>query len=709
MKSGRLLGERYKIDRLLGKGGMGDVYLCEDTRLPGSRWALRELTLGEDDREGEIFEHEATQLARLSHPSIPHVIDFFGDGAKRYLVMEFVRGTKLGQVVEAEGAADQEEAVAWGRQLAGVVDYLHREAQPLLFRQLGPHNIMVTEERKLKLVDFGLARHLHRGNLPEGAPELYEAPEIRGLDQAGDQRADVYAVGATLFFLLTGFPPDGRAVASRRPQLARDLGAIVDKCLDPDPARRYQSAAELEAALAAVRFEEAPLPEQPARVPPAPRPPIRRETVPGWLNAVLLSATVMFVAGAALGLYRPASQPLDSPEFLAARTLYEQGAYARSWAAFEDILSRTPDSPLAAILAENSRLLSQGAEVVRIPVITSLQGVESEGVQLLYGLALCQRDENAAGRAVVLDVFDDQSRVERTLELAEAIAADARYPVLIGPFSSQHALAVAPLLNGARMPMIAPVVSDGKVDDAGPYIFSVSESDLPRVEILAHRFISAGFRRAAIFHDNERSVAAQDAVLFKEAFRRLGGTVVAEDSYNGAGGDFGAQVDDLLANDADCVFLSEYRGNVVGRFARRLRGTGADVPIATIAVANSQALVEAGGPAAEGILLSSHFHRELDYPEAARFLEDFQTLFGHLRVSHREANAYDSLALAMAALRDAGPDRQAVRDYLYSIGRTRPSFQGVSGEFAPGLRLERRKVFILEVRNGVYELNAYIR
>lgn len=708
MTPGSLLGERYRVERLLGRGAMGPVYLCEDIRLPGRRWALRELTLGAEDAEGELFEHEAAQLARLSHPNLPEVVDFFGQGRKRYIVMEFVQGDDMVTVVEARGPASPGQGLRWGRQLAQAVDYLHSEVKPLLFRQLGPENIILSTDRKLKLVDFGLANHL-RGHLPpHGAAQYYEAPELRSEQEpavgSGDQRADVYSLGATLYYLFTGTPPEPtrRSLGSARPSLPVGLARVVEQALDADPERRFQTARELDEALAAVVLDAAP--SGPRRAPP-----IRRPSSQWWLGPALALVTVAFMIAASLGVRQRREDTIDSPAFRAALRLYRHRDYRRAEAAFRKLLAHNPDDPLALILAQNSRILIGSVPFLRLPVVTSMHGADSEGVQLLYGLALCQRDLQASGQRFVLDVYDDRSRVDRTVQLAEEITDNPDYTVMIGPFSSQQTLAVAPVFDSAGMPMVAPVASDHRVTRSGPYVFTVCDTDDRRIEILADRYIAAGFRRVAVYHDVKRAVTVQDAAVFAKLFRRMGGRVVVDGGYAGVRPDFSGDIEHLRAGHADCVFLSEYRGRVVGRFARALRGSGSDIPIATIAVATSRDLVQAGGAAAEGILLSTYFHKDLHAPAARRFIEEFKRSFGHLRLSHREANAYDSMALAAKAIRVVGNDRHKIRDYLYSIGRTRPAYDGVSGKFAPSLHLNLRQAYILEVRNGVYELNSYMR
>src|SRR6266568_427507 len=170
LASGTELSGRYKVEKPVAAGGMGAVYRAIDTRF-NRACAVKEM-LDEFQSEAERvqavewFGREATLLLDLNHPCIPRVRDFFVEGGRHYLVMDFIEGRTLGDVLEKEGnvvgvngaqGVPEARARSWGQQICSVLNYLHRQSPPIIFRDLKPSNIMVTERDELKLIDFGIA------------------------------------------------------------------------------------------------------------------------------------------------------------------------------------------------------------------------------------------------------------------------------------------------------------------------------------------------------------------------------------------------------------------------------------------------------------------------------------------------------------------------------------------------------------------------
>ncbi len=227
LKSGEVLRGRYKVARIIGQGGMGSIYLADDLRLEGRQCALKEV---EHDRSlppeivqeaRDQFFREATVLARLDHPNLPKVSDFFSISTRDYLVMDFVPGHDLRTLmVEARSAnrfLPEAQVLNWADQLASALSYLHSQDPPILHRDIKPSNLKVTPAGVLKLVDFGLVKLLAPGEvtitvLQGQGTALYTPLEQYGGDSGHtDVRSDIYAFGATLYHLLTNeSPPDAR-------------------------------------------------------------------------------------------------------------------------------------------------------------------------------------------------------------------------------------------------------------------------------------------------------------------------------------------------------------------------------------------------------------------------------------------------------------------------------------------------------------------
>lgn len=223
VKSGEVLRGRYRIVERIGQGGMGNIYLAEDTRLKGRKCALKEV---EHDRNlpekilaeaRDQFLREATVLARLDHPNLPKVSDFFSVNEKDYLVMDYVPGKDLRTLMleaKAQGTfLNEQNVLDWASQLGEALTYLHRQEPPIVHRDIKPSNLKITPDGLLKLVDFGLVKLLAPDEetitIIQGQGTVLYTPleQYGGSESHTDVRSDIYAFGATLYHLLTNQPP----------------------------------------------------------------------------------------------------------------------------------------------------------------------------------------------------------------------------------------------------------------------------------------------------------------------------------------------------------------------------------------------------------------------------------------------------------------------------------------------------------------------
>jgi eukaryotic-like serine/threonine-protein kinase len=222
-KSGELLHDRYKIRKIIGQGGAGSVYLAEDIRLEGRLCAIKEVShdrtmpLDLQNQAREQFQREAVVLARLDHPNLPKVSDYFSVGSSDYLVMDYVPGkdlrTLLVEARQNSAYLDERDVLAWASQLSDALTYLHSQDSPIVHRDIKPSNLKLMPNGLLKLVDFGLVKMLVSEEVTltiiQGrGTALYTPLEQYGGDAGHtDIRSDIYAFGATLYHLLTGVAP----------------------------------------------------------------------------------------------------------------------------------------------------------------------------------------------------------------------------------------------------------------------------------------------------------------------------------------------------------------------------------------------------------------------------------------------------------------------------------------------------------------------
>lgn len=223
LKAGEVLRNRYKVRRIIGQGGMGSIYLADDLRLEGRQCALKEV---EHDRSlpvemlrqaREQFLREATVLARLDHPNLPKVSDFFSISGCDYLVMDYIPGKDLREIMlEASNKGeflDEHDVLNWAGQLADALEYLHSQTPPILHRDIKPSNLKLTPSGMVKLVDFGLVKILASDDmtltiLQGRGTVLYTPLEQYGGDAGHtDARSDIYSFGATLYHLMANQAP----------------------------------------------------------------------------------------------------------------------------------------------------------------------------------------------------------------------------------------------------------------------------------------------------------------------------------------------------------------------------------------------------------------------------------------------------------------------------------------------------------------------
>ena len=270
LTNGTVLHGRYRIVREIGHGGMGAVYEAIDSRLQNTV-AVKECRLPGVDAD-RAFEREAKLLAALRHPALPVVIDYFVEGKAQFLVMQFIEGDDLGKLLDHRRSRfPPAEVVVWARTVLDALCYLHDQEPPVVHRDIKPTNLKRTPRGEIVLLDFGLAK-----GRPEDAAmppadrsvfgyTLAYAPLEQILGRKTDARSDVYAVGATLYHLLTGYPPvnardRSRAVASGTPDplpaahlvgadIPENLGRLIARAMAIDEADRYGSARTMRAAL----------------------------------------------------------------------------------------------------------------------------------------------------------------------------------------------------------------------------------------------------------------------------------------------------------------------------------------------------------------------------------------------------------------------------------------------------------------------------
>lgn len=255
IKVGTVLNNRYELLKEIGSGGLSAVYLARDMRM-NKAWAVKivktEIYNKVNSFRDSIIQ-EAEMMKSFNHPSLPNVVDIIISSNCVAIVMDYVEGKTLENILKECGAQPVERVVGWTKQICDVLSYLHSLNPPHIYRDVKPSNIMLEPNGTIKLIDFGLMR-TYKPNQKEDTCYLgtrgYAAPEQYGGRGQTDCRTDIYGLGMAMHYLLTGVDPseppyETKLICQINPSLPKGLEYIVNKCIQINPQDRYQTCEEL--------------------------------------------------------------------------------------------------------------------------------------------------------------------------------------------------------------------------------------------------------------------------------------------------------------------------------------------------------------------------------------------------------------------------------------------------------------------------------
>lgn len=252
LEAGRVLrNSTLKVVSQLSSGGLSALYMCQ---LDGKQLVvLKEAMIPEHGAESvrekakELFEREAKLLMKLDNPGIVHVLDSFSEGERNYLLLEFINGQDLRQLVAQNGPQKEADVLEWAVQIAVSLKHLHEREQPIIHRDLTPDNIVMRNDGQAVIVDFGAANEFI-GNATGtfvGKHSFIAPEQLRG---KASTSSDIYSFGCTLFFLLTGTEPEALSPSNPKelaPNTSDELCELVESCTQLEASDRYQSIAQM--------------------------------------------------------------------------------------------------------------------------------------------------------------------------------------------------------------------------------------------------------------------------------------------------------------------------------------------------------------------------------------------------------------------------------------------------------------------------------
>lgn len=252
---GSIIDNKYEILKLIGRGGMSEVYLAMDVNL-NKQWAVKEIKK-ENTPESKIAVEsamiEAGLIKELDHPSIPRIVDILDYDEVVYIIMDYIEGEPLSHILSREEALSEDAVLIIAESICNVLIYLHSQEPPIIYRDIKPDNIMIAPSGTIRMIDFGIARRFR----PDTGSDTvclgtkgYAAPEQFSNDKQSDARTDIYSLGVTMYHMITGKKPTEEPyeiypIRYWNSKLSAGLESIIIKCTKNNPNDRYQSADEL--------------------------------------------------------------------------------------------------------------------------------------------------------------------------------------------------------------------------------------------------------------------------------------------------------------------------------------------------------------------------------------------------------------------------------------------------------------------------------
>ncbi|OGO34615.1 MAG: hypothetical protein A2W35_06400 [Chloroflexi bacterium RBG_16_57_11] len=710
---GEVLSHRYRIQKLLGQGGFGAVYRAWDMQLnlpcavKQNRESIR--------HQAQQFNREADILSKLRNPHLPKVTDYFTlHGQGQYLVMEYIEGEDLEAKLEkAHNPLPEARVLAWADQILDAIDYLHTQEPPIIHCDIKPSNIRITPQGLAVLVDFGLAKiydptdkNIERLR----AVTTGYSPIEQYSSGSTDARTDIYALGATLYTLLTGqvihesvlrhIEDPVRPPNQLNPALSDAVSLAIQRAIAIDPRQRWRNAAEFKAAL----HNQALPVTQPreefndSQVESLPTvssddqnfpsdfvlPGAKLQTTPSGSTRSLVLMTIVailvfcFVA-AIVGLY--ILDPFDwLSGFSSGREAVTSAAIAMQTAAAPPVSGGALDGT-----AHDTPVASSGleSEHFRIGVLAPLSGaVPFYGLSAKEGADLAVKEWNAKGgllgKKIEMVILDSRCEAGSSVEAANHLVFQERVQYIIGEVCSRASIPVSDIADRNQVVMISPVSTNRAVtvDETGqtkPFVFRIPYIDAFQGRVMAKFAISQGLRKAFIFSVANNEYSADLGRSFEEVFTSMGGKIVGKETYPASMSDFSALLNKVKSSQADVLFLPDFYPaiNLIGRQAKAM-----GLP-AVLMGGDGWDSTKLDLEAVEGSYFTNHFDPEDTRPVLVNWMRKYGAEYNVKMPDAVAALTYDATNLLLAAIEKAGKDDPVtVAQALAGM-----NWEGVSGTF----------------------------
>lgn len=750
LRRGDILRNRYTVKKIIKPGEKSNIYLVEDSHLM-KEWVLKEFTIEVENphllkTSFKKFERQVALLAGLKHPGIPEFVDHFVLDNTQYLVMEYVPGKSLADVLEETFHPMYEpDVLKIGIQLAGTLHYLHKQSSPIIFRDLKPSNIMITPDFKVKLIDFNLGRYFtHFKDIrrkKSGTPG-YAPPEQIGRDVYNEQ-TDIYALGAILHQLITLRDPTDLPNVFKFPtpssinvRVSGELDKIITRATAYKAADRYFSVLEMKRELEAllkqwevknqgrpakkgfskesagkrhrVKFATPPGLESLDEKTPSKIGSFTRKTITRYIVAAVVLILVIF---AGVQVYRLVTSgqnqriknTVESP-FANVRNkrilkyrekgieLYKKGSSSGDTAQLASavnyltkVVSAHPTDVESQVYLQNLYVLLKKQPHARVAVILSLSGDDFEsGSQILAGVALAQSLHNKKGEGLPLlvEIFDDKSSLEEAIKIAVKLSKRKDLLAVIGPIRSPFLFNTSAFFEEAKIVQIAPTAVCADKENLGDYIFRIAGNG-KNLGIYMAKFAVDELGLKRLALVYDPAQSYSKPV--GDVFRKT-----VEEMGKATVETFEVSLDSMDYSDA-IEELKKFHPDGVffvayqmhqAKFARQLKEAGVKTVHLATSAAYSDQLINLGGRAVEGLIFDTYFFPGLGTDTAGKFVKLYREKYDGVDPNFRSALAYDSVLVVSRALERGIKTPEELKRFIREVLGKEVKLSGSTGSLS---------------------------
>lgn len=709
---GRLLDARYKIIQALGSGGFGQTYIAEDTRRPGNpRCVLKHLSFSSQDEAilrqvRRMFYAEADTLEKLGrHDQIPQLLAYFEEQNEFYLVQEFIQGHPLSDEISGGNRLPEAQVIELVEDVSRVLDFVHQ--QGVIHRDLKPENLMRRDrDQKLVLIDFGAVKTIVETSIADTAPQTQMSVPVYTSGYAASEQclgkprfnSDLYSLGMIAIQALTGVRPSQLAhdpktynlVWRDRVKVSDDFAAVLEKMTEFHFNDRYQSAAEVLAALEQVKssmFTQIPL----SKIRDRPR----SRKKPFKLAAIGLGlAAILGVS--AWALTRPTPPPIEpasplsvgelslnplsaTPMKQAAIDKMKSGNFTEAVKLFEKARQTDRSDPETLIYLNNARIANDQAYT--IAVVIPIRTQPQPSIEVLRGIAQAQdRINQTKSMKLRIAIASDDSQPELATAIASQLVNDPKILGVIGHGTSDTTYAAGKIYQAGELVAISPVSSAKDLSGFSRYVFRTMPSDeLPAKQLAAYMTKQLKKRKVAIFFNSKSRYSRSLTDSFKDAlYYGDQGQVVQKVDLSDPAIEIADRVTQAAKKGAEVILLAP-NSEQIDRALLVINANQKRLPIlAGDALYTSRLLTELGSLASGMIVAIPSAQTRL---ENSPFEQQARSTWGK-SAQWRSALGYDATQAFIAAI-EKTPTRNGIRATLST-----PNFATIgavnSVSFTPG-------------------------